>query len=89
MLVERYGSGAHPDQLVNLRCDEISSLVDTAQHSDAVLLAVRAVAPGLLALPVVPSLNARARFGLVTLASRSDALLLGPLRGLMQDCMHD
>ncbi len=89
MLIERYGSGAHPDQLITLRCDEISSLVDTAQHSDAVLLAVRAVAPGLLALPVVPSLNARARFGMVTLASRSDALLLGRLRSLVQECMHN
>ncbi|MFZ5567611.1 MAG: LysR family transcriptional regulator [Pseudomonadota bacterium] len=89
MLVERYGATAHPDQMVTLRCDELSSLVDTAQHSDTVLLAVRAVAPGLRALPVVPSLNARARFGMVTLASRSDALLLGKLRSLLLDCMHD
>lgn len=75
MLIERYGAQAHPEQLVNLRCDEISSLIDVARSTEAVVLAVRAVAPDLVALPMSPPLNATARFGWVTLKSRSESPL--------------
>jgi len=71
-LMERYGSQAHPDQLVNLRCEEISSLLDVARSSNAIVLAIRASAPDLVELPVSPALNANARFGLVTMASRTE-----------------
>jgi DNA-binding transcriptional LysR family regulator len=89
ILMERYGSDAHPDQLVNLRCEEISSLLDVARSSDAVVLAIRASAPDLVELPITPALNAKARFGLVTMASRTEPLLLSKVRELMQTVMKD
>jgi hypothetical protein len=70
-LVERYGPQAHPDVAVNVRCEEIASLVEVAAHSDAVLLAIRASAPDLVELPMEPPLAVAARLGLVTLARRT------------------
>ncbi len=89
ILMERYGANAHPDQLVNLRCEEISSLLDVARTSDAVVLAIRASAPDLVALPISPPLNAKARFGLVTIATRMEPALLGKVRALMREIMKD
>ncbi|MBL8288838.1 MAG: LysR family transcriptional regulator [Rubrivivax sp.] len=83
LLVERYGPAAHPDQAVNIRCDEIASLVEVAKHSDAVLLAVRASAPQLTELPMSPALGVAARLGLVTLARRTEAATLRVVRELM------
>ena len=80
MLIERYGSEAHPEQLVTLCSDEISHLLEVVRETDTVLLAVLAVAPDLVQLPVGPSLNATARYGIVTLASRSTSPLVNALR---------
>jgi len=87
LLVERYGTAAHPEQLVTLRCDEISSMLEVARHSDTIVLAIRAVAPDLHALPIKPSLNATARLGLVTMAGRSESPLMATLRPLIEDCL--
>ena len=89
ILMERFGPDAHPDQLVNLRCEEISSLLDVARTSDAVVLAIRASAPDLVELPISPALNANARFGLVTIASRTEPALLNKVRQLMREVMQD
>ncbi len=89
ILIERYGKEAHPDEMVNLRCEEIASLVDVARTSDAVVLAIRNAAPDLIELPITPALNAKARFGLVTLASRSEAPFLGKLREMMREILRD
>jgi DNA-binding transcriptional LysR family regulator len=88
-LMERFGPSAHPKQLVNLRCEEISSLLEVARHSDAVVLAIRAAAPDLVALPISPALNANARVGLVTIASRAAPPLLDKVRALMRSTMKD
>jgi hypothetical protein len=56
-----------------------------ARTSDTVVLAIRQAAPDLVEIPVVPALNAKARFGLVTLAGRSEAPFLGKLREMMRD----
>lgn len=89
ILMERFGAQAHPDKLVNLRCEEISSLLDVARSSNAVVLAIRACAPDLVEIPVSPPLSAKARFGLVTIASRTEPPLLGKVRGLMHEVMKD
>jgi DNA-binding transcriptional LysR family regulator len=89
ILMERFGPSAHPEQLVNLRCEEISSLLDVARTSDAVVLAIRASAPDLVELSVSPALDIKARFGLVTIASRTEPPLLGKVRELMQEVMQD
>ena len=87
LLVERYGPQAHPDACVTLRCEEIPSLVDVARHSDAVVLAVRSAAPGLVTLTLNPPLDATARLGLVTLARRSEPPALAAVRTLMGDLL--
>lgn len=89
LLVERYGPQAHPDACVTLRCDELSSLVELARSTDAVLLAVRAAAPDLAELRLTPSLDATARFGLVTLGRRTDAPALELVRALMRERLAD
>jgi hypothetical protein len=89
ILMERFGPTAHPDQLVNLRCEEISSLLDVARTSDAVVLTIRASAPDLVELPISPALQANARFGLVTIASRTEPPLLEKVRALMREIMKD
>jgi hypothetical protein len=89
ILVERYGQAAHPEQCVVLRCDELSSLIELAAKSDAVLLAVRGAAPRLVELTLRPALDASARFGLVTLARRAETPALRLVRELMERLMHD
>ena len=88
-LVQRYGPGAHPDVLVTLRADDLPSLVEVANSSHAILLAVRGVAPGLRELPLDPPLGASARFGLVTLARRAGAPAMALLRQVLRDQLHD
>ncbi len=89
ILIARYGPQAHPEHCVTLRCEEVASLVEVAEHSDAVLLAIRAAAPALVELTMRPALDATARLGLVTLARRSEAPLLPIVRELMRQRLHD
>jgi DNA-binding transcriptional LysR family regulator len=89
ILVERYGPDAHPASCVTLRCEEIASLVEVVRSSDAVLLAIRASAPGLVELPLKPALSAKARFGLVTLAGRLEPPALTILRKLADRVLRD
>ncbi|MCW5634420.1 MAG: LysR family transcriptional regulator [Rubrivivax sp.] len=89
MLVERYGPHADPEQAVNVRCEDIASLVEVAERSDAVLLAIRASAPGLVELPMRPPLGVAARLGLVTLARRTEPQVLSVVRALMSRLLVD
>ena len=89
LLVERYGPQAHPEACVTLRCDELSSLIELARNTDAVLLAVRAAAPDLVELKLAPPLDATARFGLVTRARRTESPALDLVRQLMRQRLHD
>jgi DNA-binding transcriptional LysR family regulator len=89
LLIEKFGPEAHPGTLVNLRCEEISSLLDVARASDAIVLAIRASAPDLVEIDLSPALNANARFGLITMASRTEPPLLGKVRTLMREVMKD
>jgi DNA-binding transcriptional LysR family regulator len=80
ILIARYGPQANPDDMVTLRCDETMSIVDVARRSNAIVLTVNAAAVDLIRLDVSPSLDATARFGLVTLAKREEAPALRILR---------
>ncbi|AOF85838.1 bacterial regulatory helix-turn-helix, lysR family protein [Hydrogenophaga sp. RAC07] len=80
MLIARYGPQANPDDMVTLRCDETMSIVDVARRSNAIVLTVNAAAVDLIRLEVSPSLDATARFGLVTSAKRQEAPALRILR---------
>jgi DNA-binding transcriptional LysR family regulator len=87
ILVDRYGPDAHPDVLVNLRCEEISSLLDVVRSTDAIMVAVRSLAPELVVLKMSPELNATAKFGWVSLRSRSESPLCGYLRVAARDIL--
>jgi DNA-binding transcriptional LysR family regulator len=89
VLVERYGPQAHPGQCVTLRCEEIPRLVEVVRETDAVLLSIRAAAPALVELTLSPSMNATARFGLATLAGRSEVPMMAELRALVDELLHD
>lgn len=87
ILVERYGERAHPDVLVKFSSDEISHMVQVTEQTDTILLAIRACAPQLVELPVSPPLKAQARFGLVTVANKAEALFLPEVRRLIEAVM--
>jgi DNA-binding transcriptional LysR family regulator len=87
ILVDRYGPDAHPDVLVNLRCEEISSVLDVVRSTDTVVIAVRSLGPDLVALKMSPELNATAKYGWVTLRSRSESPLCGLLRAASKEIL--
>jgi DNA-binding transcriptional LysR family regulator len=87
-LVEHYGPAAHPSACVTQRSEDIACLAEVARQSDAVLLAVRASAPGLAEMTLTPPLHASARFGLVTLARRSEAPALPAARRFIQQALR-
>lgn len=89
LLVEHYGPDAHPARCVTLRCEEIPSLVELTRHTDTVLIAVRSAGPELAELPMNPTLDATARFAMVTLAGRSEAPALPIVRRLMKERLRD
>jgi len=88
-MVDAYGSKGHPEECVSLRCNELSSLVELARDSDAVLFAIRAAAPDLVELPVRPAILTCAHFGLITLAGRTEAPALSMLRALIAKTLRD
>ena len=87
IIIDRYGKDANLDELVNIKCSEISSLVDVALRSDTVLLAIRNAAPGLTELDLTPALNATARFGFVTIENRTESPLLIHVRKFIQESL--
>jgi len=88
-LTDLYGASANPDELITLRCDEIHNLIEVVKRSDAVLLAINEVGQNLIRLNVIPIMTGTARFGLVTLAQRSEALAMPIVRDLMRRILHD
>jgi DNA-binding transcriptional LysR family regulator len=88
MLVSRYGPQANPDDMVTLRSDETLGLVEAARRSNVIVLTIQAAAPELICLPIAPPLDARARFGLVTLAKRHESPAVRILRGQLQRWMQ-
>ncbi len=95
LLVGQYGPKANPAQLRTLECDDIESLIDVTERTDAVLLGVlatardRIAAGSLVVLPVRPALKATARFVYVTLAGRSEAPAMALLREFVAKRMVD
>lgn len=86
ILVARYGPRANPEQLITLRCEEISSLVDVVRQTDAVFLGILGAVRELLdrgelvQLPIQPALESGARFALITLAGRTELPVMSEFR---------
>lgn len=83
-IIDRYGKDANLENLVNIKCSEISSLVEVTQQSNTILLAIRNSALGLEEIVVDPPLNATAKFGFVTIENRTESPLLQHVREFIQ-----
>jgi hypothetical protein len=88
-IIDRYGKDANLDNLVNIKCSEISSLVEVAQQSNTVLLAIRNSALELEELTLTPPLSATARFGFVTIEGRTGSPLLRHVRDFIEKDLED
>ena len=95
MLVKLFGPRADPQQAVSLRCDDITSLIETVKASDAIyqgiLAAARAgIEAGQLAeLVTEPPMTSGARFAFVTLAGRTEAPSMGLFRQFVAERLRD
>lgn len=88
-IIDRYGKDANLDNLVNIKCSEISSLVEVALHSNTILLAIRNSALELEEINLTPSLDATARFGLVTIENRTESPLLIHVRKFIEAALNE
>jgi DNA-binding transcriptional LysR family regulator len=88
-LVDLYGAAAHPAQALSVRGEDVASLVEVAQRSDAVLLSIRAAGSGLVEVPMDPPMTVSARLGLVTLARRTAPPTLSVVRELIERLLRD
>jgi DNA-binding transcriptional LysR family regulator len=79
LLVDQYGPGADPRQMTTLSCDDIGSLIDTVQATQAIFLGIAAAASEgiarrkLVELRITPAIRVSARFAYVTLGGRTEA----------------
>jgi len=95
ILVRHFGPQADPQQAVSLRCEDVTSLVETVKASDAIFLGVIAaaraeIASGQLAeLVTTPPLVAGARFAFVTLTGRTEAPSMGIFRQFVAERLRD
>lgn len=89
LLLERYGPSAHPDKLVTMRSDSLQALLETVTGSDIVYLGIKALATKeldngmLVELQMTPALNSSARYGIYTLAGRTQPPSLEIVRTLI------
>ena len=95
LLVNLFGPRADPQQAVSLRCDDITSLIETAKASDAIFLGVIAAsrasreAGQLAELKTNPPFAIGARFAFVTLAGRTEAPSMGLFRQFVAERLRD
>ncbi|WP_439669731.1 Transcriptional regulator, LysR-family [Cupriavidus necator] len=95
ILIAHFGPRAHPDQMVTLRCEEISSLVEAARITDAVFLGIIAAAREpmasgeLVELALTPPLHTSAQFALITLQGRTETPAMEMLRAFMAERMRE
>jgi DNA-binding transcriptional LysR family regulator len=93
-LVLELGPQAHPDRLMNVRCQDIHSLLDVVETSDAVVFTVFAAARArfeagrLCELRIEPHVEREGRFALVTLAGRTEAPATALFRTFVRDCFR-
>lgn len=95
LLIALYGPAADPQAAVRLRCDDIPSLIETVEDSDAIFLGILGAARAglasgrLVVLDTEPAFNVAARFSFVTLAGRTEAPALAILRRFVADHLKD
>jgi len=91
LMVAQYGPSANPAEMVALCCDDLASLINAAEQTDAVYLGVISAARvglkegKLVALELKPKFMATARFAYVTLAGRTEAPAMAYFRNFVRD----
>ena len=88
-IIDRYGKDANLENLVNIKCSEISSLVEVTEQSNTILLAIRNSAPELEEVVITPPLDATARFGFVTIENRTESPLLRHVRDFIEKELNE
>jgi DNA-binding transcriptional LysR family regulator len=94
LLVEAFGSQAHPSAMVTLRCEDVSGLMDTVSHSDAIFVGVLAVArerisQGRLVELPFPTKGLESHYALVSLGRHKVSAAFEPIRQLILENMRD
>jgi DNA-binding transcriptional LysR family regulator len=95
LIVERFGPRWHPNEFVTLWCDTVESTLETAQHTDAIFIGIAAALreqlarDRMLCLPLWPAMARVGRFGLITLAHRSEPPALPLLRAFVREQLRD
>ncbi|MFZ4761126.1 MAG: LysR family transcriptional regulator [Burkholderiaceae bacterium] len=95
LLVEQYGPQADPAAMATLRCEDITSLIDTVSRTRAVYLGIVAAAHDaieaghLVELRIVPRVLATARFAYVTLVGRTEAPVMKLFREFVAERLRD
>ena len=85
LLVSHYGESAHPNEMIRLSSDEIHDLIEVALVSDTVVLAARAAGSQLSVLKVEPELKASAKYAIVSVKKRSNAVLHEPMTQVIRE----
>lgn len=95
LMVDQYGPQANPAQMTTLQCEDVASLIDAVERSQAVFLGVAAAAREgleagrLVELRMKPKLRATARFAYVTLVGRTEAPAMALFRRFVSERLRD
>lgn len=95
LMVDQYGPRANPAQMTTLQCEDVTSLIDTVEQSQAIFLGIAAAAMDgvkagrLIELKMKPKFQASARFAYVTLAGCTEAPAMALFRQLVSERMQD
>jgi DNA-binding transcriptional LysR family regulator len=94
-LVALYGPRANPSNATTLACEDIASLIDAVETTDAIYMGVMAAAREglrngrLFELPISPRLNLPARFSCITLSGKTDSPPMSILRRFVSEHLMD
>lgn len=94
-LVEQYGPSADPVRMITLQCENITSLIDAAEETDALFLGIvaaareRIKAGRMVELAIEQPVRVGAMFAYVTLAGRTEAPVMGVLRRFVAERLRD
>lgn len=95
LLIDLYGSGANPAQMITLQCEDVASLLDTIEQTQAVFLGMAAAAREgldagrLVELRMVPAFKAVGRFAYVALVGRTEAPAMAMFRRFVAQRLRD
>ena len=93
-LLDRFGPDAHPERLVTLQCDDVRSLLDVVEASDAVFMGVVAagrdrVRAGRLVAIATSGIPLSSVFSIITVRGRAEPLSFPTIRDIVRESLSD